>query len=66
MIGKILVGIVIFGFVGIILVCMLYDILRCKHEWEQKTYSAIDYTSLTKVTKVCLICKKCGKIKVIK
>ena len=36
------------------------------HEWEQKTYSVIDYTSLNKVTKVCLVCKKCGKVKVLK
>ena len=54
------------GCVVVLFSCILYDTMKCKHEWEQKTYSAIDYTSLNKVTKVCLICKKCGKIKVLK
>ena len=57
---------VFIAFVAIVFVCILYDNMKCKHEWEQKTYSAIDYTSLNKVTKVCLVCKKCGKVKVLK
>lgn len=60
MIGKILVGIVVFGFVSIILICMLYDILKCRHEWEQHKFEkggAIKYY---------LTCKKCGKVRVLK
>lgn len=52
--------------VVLIIGAMLYDNFKCKHEWEQKTYSAIDYTSFSKVTIVYLICKKCGKVKVLK
>lgn len=61
----IFVGVFI-AFVALVFVGLLYDNLKCKHEWEQKTYSAIDYTSFSKVTIVYLICKKCGKIKVLK
>ena len=62
-------NICIYVFLGCIVVLfgfLLYDNMKCNHEWEQKTYSAIDYTSLNKVTKVCLVCKKCGKVKVLK
>ena len=54
MIGKILVGIVIFGFVGTILACLIYDILRCRHEWEE----VISNSNI-----VVYRCKKCGKEK---
>ena len=54
MIGEILVGIVIFGFVGIILVCLMCDVLRCKHEWEEV---------ISNSNTVVYRCKKCGKEK---
>lgn len=54
------------AFVALVFVGMLYDNFKCRHEWEQKTYSVIDYTTLNKITKVCLVCKKCGKVKVLK
>ena len=57
---------VFIAFAALVFVGILYDNLRCRHKWEQKTYSVIDYTSLSKVTKVCLVCKKCGKVKVFK
>ena len=46
---------------------MVYDMcFRCHHEWEERTYSAIDYTTFNKVQVVYLVCKKCGKVKVFK
>lgn len=43
---------VFIAFAAVVFVGMLYDNLKCKHEWEHHEYY--------------LICKKCGKVKVIK
>lgn len=59
-------GWVFIAFIAIVFVCILYDSMKCKHKWEQHSYSVMDYTTLNKTTKICLICKKCGKVKVLK
>ena len=49
-----------------VLLTMLYDTLKCKHEWEHcNTYIIDPHTGLNvKVT--YLLCKKCGKVKVLR
>jgi hypothetical protein len=54
-------------FVGVLIVliiiafpAMLYDNLRCRHEWVRHTFEADGKI------KYCLVCKQCGKVKVLK
>ena len=50
-----------------LIAAMVYDMcFRCRHEWEERTYSAIDYATLNKVQVSYIVCKKCGKVKVLK
>lgn len=51
---------VFIAFVALVFVGMLYDNLKCRHEWEQHTFEngGAKYYYLT--------CKKCGKVKVLK
>ena len=51
---------VFIAFVSLVFVGMLYDNLKCRHEWEQHTFEkgGARYYYLT--------CKKCGKVKVLK
>ena len=53
-------GGVFIAFIAIVFVCLLYDNLKCRHEWEQHTYEkgGAKYYYLT--------CKKCGKVKRLK
>jgi hypothetical protein len=51
---------VFIGFVALVFVGMLYDNLKCKHEWKEH------YFEKGGASIVCLICKKCGKVKVLK
>lgn len=53
-------GWVFIGFIAIVFVCILYDSMKCKHEWEQhkieKGGAAYYY----------ITCKKCEKVKYLK
>lgn len=51
---------VFLAIVVIIIGAVLYDNMKCKHEWEQQTFEkgGAKYYYLT--------CKKCGKVKVLK
>ena len=51
---------VFIGFIAIVFVCILYDGMKCRHEWEQHTFEKGG------ATKYYLICEKCGKVKVLK
>ena len=51
---------VFIGFVAIVFVCIIYDSMKCKHEWEQHKFEKGG------ATKYYLTCKKCGKVKVLK
>lgn len=53
-------GWVFIGFIAIVFVCILYDSMKCKHEWEEH------YFEKGGATKYYLTCKKCGKVKVFK
>ena len=59
MMGEMFVWIFV-GFAAVVFVGMLYDNLRCRHEWEQHTFE------IGGATKYYLTCKKCGKVKVLK
>ena len=53
------------GFVALIFVGMLYDNLRCRHEWEW--HEAKVYDKKRGIANVLVLtCKKCGKVKVLK
>ena len=61
-----IIWVVVIGVI-VLIAAMVYDMcFRCRHEWEERTYSAIDYTTFNKVQVVYLVCKKCGKVKVFK
>ena len=51
---------VFLGCIVVLFICMIYDNMRCKHEWEQNTFETggAEHYYLT--------CKKCGKVKVLK
>ena len=51
---------VFIAFAAIVFVGMLYDNMKCKHEWEQHKFEKGG------ATKYYLTCKKCGKVKVLK
>ena len=53
-------GWVFIGFIAIVFVCILYDSMKCKHEWEQHNF--ID----SGATRNYLVCKKCRKVKYLK
>ena len=61
-----MVWVIVIGLI-VLIAAMVYDMcFRCRHEWEERTYSVIDYATLNKVQVSYIICKKCGKVKVIK
>lgn len=53
-------GTLFFGSLAALIICILVDTMRCKHEWEEHTFQKGG------ATKYYLICKKCGKVKVLK
>lgn len=54
------------AFAAAVFVCMLYDNLKCIHEWEQIHDTKYDNMGFRDKYPVVLVCKKCGKVKVIK
>lgn len=54
------------GFTAIVLAFLIYNALRCKHEWEEHGVRVWDKRRKHTVDAYCLICKKCGKVKVLK
>lgn len=63
--GEMFVWIFI-AFAAIVLVCMLYDNLKCRHEWEQVHDTKYDNVGFREKYPIVLVCTKCGKVKVIK
>lgn len=51
---------VFIGFVALVFVCILYDNMKCKHEWEQHKFEKGG------ATYYYITCKKCGKVKYLK
>ena len=54
------------GFVAIVFVCILYDSMKCKHEWEHCSSYIYDPKTGLNIKVTYLLCKKCGKVKVLK
>lgn len=63
--GEIFVYIFI-GFAAIILAFLIYNAMRCNHEWEEHGVRVYCKHRHCTVDAYCLICTKCGKVKVIK
>lgn len=64
-IGYLFGGLFVFGMAAL-LSCMIYDDMRCNHEWEEHGIKVYCEHRHCTVDAYCLICKKCGKVKVIK
>ena len=63
--GEMFVWILI-GFAALVFVGMLYDGLRCRHEWEHHCEDVYYPKHNGFIRTTFLVCKKCGKVKVIK
>jgi hypothetical protein len=54
------------AFAAAVFVCMLYDNLKCNHEWKQVHDTKYDNIGFRDKYPVVLVCTKCGKVKVLK
>lgn len=61
----------LFGIGFFLLICVLigfiiYDCVKCRHEWEQVHDTKYDNVGFRDKYPIILVCTKCGKVKVIK
>lgn len=54
------------GLAALLFVGLLYENLKCKHEWEQVHDTKYDNVGFRDKYPVILVCIKCGKVKKIK
>jgi hypothetical protein len=59
-------GALFFGTSAALMICILVDTMRCKHEWKETGVRVYCKRRKHSVDALCLTCKKCGKVKVIK